>query len=131
MSASTLATQVTMMMITRSLEAGFYRVLLSPHKLIFDAYQLIIACEQDKSEPIAPTHLNFDETYTNLPLSIFGILDRYLKQIKSEESIERYINRQKIEIWQSIIIHYSGRVLSVFEDRLPALAGIVSRLSKC
>jgi hypothetical protein len=50
--------------------------------------------------------------------------------MENEESIENYINREKIVMWKDIISHYSGRDLSVFEDRLPALAGIASELSK-
>ena len=113
------------------LEAGHYRkcfYLLASLSLTPTADYRV---RTSKSKLIAPTHLDFDKVCADLPLSIFGIPDRYLEQMGNEEPIERYTNRQKIEIWQSIITHYGGCGLSVFEDRLPALAGITSELSKC
>jgi hypothetical protein len=103
-------------------------ILLSPRMLVFDAYQLTVTCEQDKFEPVAPTHINFEPLCESLPSSIFGVPDFQMR--KSKESIAYYFKVQQVQIWADLINEYSGRDLSVFEDRLPALAGIAYELWK-
>jgi hypothetical protein len=90
-------------------------VLLSPRKLIFDAYQLIISCGHDKFETIAPTYLDFEEVCADLPSTIFGMPDQNLEEMEDGESTECYINKEKVRIWGSIITHYSGRDLPVLK----------------
>lgn len=107
-------------------------MLLSPRLLIFDAYQLVLLCEEIGFEPAVPTGIGFEPLCERLPSSIFGAPKHHeilLKEQPDEEITTTWFSIQRDEVWVSLINEYSGRHLSIFDDRLPALSAIAHELS--
>jgi hypothetical protein len=63
-------------------------------------------------------------------VSVFGLVDENLALRKTEEMREFYLRLTQDQIWTRIIHEYSERDLTLFDDRLPALAGIATELAK-
>ncbi|PMD13533.1 HET-domain-containing protein, partial [Hyaloscypha hepaticicola] len=107
-------------------------MLLSPRLLIFDAYQLVLSCEEIGFEPAVPTGIGFEPLCERLPSSIFGAPKHHeilLKEQPDEEITTTWFSIQRDEVWVSLINEYNGRHLSIFDDRLPALSAIAHELS--
>ncbi|KAL9118761.1 MAG: hypothetical protein Q9187_004690 [Circinaria calcarea] len=77
--------------------------------------------------PVHETYLDF-EFHLKLPVSVFGLVDENLAR-RTEWSREYYLTTTQNQIWKRIVGEYSGRDLTLFEDRLPALAGIATELA--
>ncbi|KAH6672881.1 hypothetical protein B0J14DRAFT_654601 [Halenospora varia] len=103
-------------------------MLLSTRALTFDAYQLTFTYLQDEWLPAVPTYITSERLCEWLPSAIFGVPD--FQDIRrandSAQSLAEWHNVLKDQICPSLIHKFSGRDLSVFEDRLPALAGIAN-----
>jgi hypothetical protein len=95
-------------------------LLLSPRTLIFDAYQITLNCRADQFKSIIPAHINFHPLCASLPLPI-------LESRHSDEST--WNKEEQSKVWKELVEEYTGRDLTLFEDRLPALSGIASELS--
>jgi hypothetical protein len=99
-------------------------MLLSPRMLIFDSNQLILKCGEMDYESAIPTYITSQKLCDTLPSPVFGIPERIFAKTKGEW----YIFRQS-HLWPELIEEFSKRDLSIYEDRLPALAGIAHELS--
>lgn len=73
--------------------------------------------------------MNFNFGPGDLPASIFGLVDKHFAG-DTQESREHCLELTQYKTWKRIIDDYSQRNLTVFDDRLPALAGIATELSK-
>jgi hypothetical protein len=93
--------------------------LLSPRILYYATKDLIWKCQTGNSVAVQHTHDPYFGISTGrLPSNVFRTL-----KIASSFS-------QQANTWRKVVEGYSGRKLSIIEDRLPALAGIVSELQK-
>ena len=108
----------------------FQELLLSPRALVFDSCQVTLNCLEHKFRPVLETYLGFQFDCFNLPVSVFGLVDKNLASRKTEESREYYLRVTQDQIWMRIVHEYSERDLTFFDDRLPALAGIATELAK-
>lgn len=57
------------------------------------------------------------------------MVDENLASRDTRESRDYYIDVTQYRIWKALVEDYSGRELSSFGDRLPALAGIAAELA--
>ena len=105
----------------------FQELLLSPRALVFDSCQITVKCIGQGFQPVHETYLDF-EFHLKLPVSVFGLVDENLAR-RTEWSREYYLTTTQNQIWKQIVGEYSGRDLTLFEDRLPALAGIATELA--
>lgn len=105
-------------------------LLLSPRALIFDSSQITLKCIEHDFQPVFDTYVNFDFGPGDLPVSIFGLVDKHFAGRDTQESREDYLKDTQYKTWKKIIYEYSQRNLTLFDDRLPALAGIATELSK-
>ena len=108
----------------------FQELLLSPRALIFDSSRITLKCIEKGFQPVLDTYLNFDFGCSDLPVSIFGLVDENFARRDTWESRECYLTVTQDKIWKRIIDEYSDRDLTLFDDRLPALAGIATELAK-
>lgn len=93
--------------------------LLSPRILYYATKDLIWKCQTGTSVAVKETHNPYYQvTNGRLPKETFGFSGKV------------NILAQQTRIWKDIIKDYSGRKLSLSEDRLPALAGIAAELQK-
>ena len=99
-------------------------MLLAPRMLIFDSNQLILKCGEMDYESALPTYITSQHLCDSLPSPVFGIPERIFN--KTQE--EWYLFRQRT-LWPELIEKFSMRDLSIYSDRLPALAGIAHELS--
>ena len=104
-------------------------ILLSPRAIVFDSCQITLKCLGHGFQPVHETYIDF-EFQLELPVSVFGLVDENLARIKEEETRENYLTVTQNRIWKQIICEYSKRDLTLFDDRLPALAGIATELAK-
>jgi len=107
----------------------FQELLLSPRALVFDSCQITLKCIGHGFQPVHETYLDF-EFPLELPVSVFGLVDEDLARKKNDDIREYYLTNTQNQIWKQIICEYSGRDLTLFDDRLPALAGIATELAK-
>jgi hypothetical protein len=105
-------------------------LLLSPRALIFDSSQITLKCMEHAFQPVLDTYVKFEFGCHDLPVSIFGLVDEDLAWRDTQESREYYLTLTQDRIWKQIIDEYSQRNLTLFDDRLPALAGIATELAK-
>ncbi|CZR66340.1 uncharacterized protein PAC_16241 [Phialocephala subalpina] len=105
-------------------------LLLSPRALVFDSCQINLKCLEHEFQPVFETYLEFNVDCPDLPVSVFGLVDENLALRRCEESREYYLRVTQDQKWTQIIHDYSTRDLTVFDDRLPALAGIATELAK-
>jgi hypothetical protein len=108
----------------------FQELLLSPRALVFDSYQINLICLEHEFQPVFETYLEFNIDCPGLPVSVFGLVDEKLAWRECEESREDYWRLTQDKKWTQIVHDYSTRDLTVFDDRLPALAGIATELAK-
>jgi hypothetical protein len=108
----------------------FQELLLSPRALIFDSSQLTLKCIQQGIEPVLDTYVNFNFGCSDLPVSIFGLVDENYDRRDTQASRDFYLEITQNRIWKEVIHEYSTRDLTLFDDRLPALAGIATELAK-
>ncbi|KAF2796295.1 HET-domain-containing protein [Melanomma pulvis-pyrius CBS 109.77] len=93
--------------------------LLSRRMLYYGSLDLMWKCQRERFVPVNKTHyLYLEKLRRGLPTSIFNI--------KGVKGNDRTSSRSKI--WEEVVDTFAGRELTVFEDRLPALAGIASEL---
>lgn len=104
-------------------------LLLSPRVLYFNSYQIMLKCLKYHYEPVLETHVASSLHLFMLPASIFSAKND-LQTEGNHQNDEKFPSREQHEVWRRIIEDYSKRDLTYFEDRLPALAGVASRLSK-
>jgi hypothetical protein len=93
--------------------------LLSRRLLYYGSRDLLWKCQREHFVPVNKTHKFYFRTvgYT-LPAS--------MSSGRNGHHIERPRTQRKI--WLYLVDNYSSRELTIFEDRLPALAGIASEL---
>ncbi|KAN0112248.1 HET domain containing protein [Hyaloscypha variabilis] len=100
--------------------------LLSPRILWYGPADLKWKCQTDHFEDIWNTHsYSFKyppSRHRRLPASIFGFQETTMH--KADLDIRRS------EMWSHIIGDYSGRDITLAEDRVPALAGVAAELQK-
>jgi hypothetical protein len=97
---------------------------------VFDSCQITLKCLEHTFQPVLETYLDFQFDCLDLPVSVFGLVDENLALRKTEEMREFYLRLTQDQIWTRIIHEYSERDLTLFDDRLPALAGIATELAK-
>jgi hypothetical protein len=97
--------------------------ILSPRLLIYGHRELIWQCYELHNAQVAPTHLSVRGTHEPIRLPA----DIYHLRLHST-----YPNNVKFDfaLWKRIVISYSKCSLTLPEDKLPALAGIVNDLSR-
>jgi len=105
-------------------------LLLSPRALIFDSSQITLKCMEHAFQPVFDTYVKFEFSCHGLPVSIFGLVDENLAWRDTQESREYYLTLTQDHTWKPIIHEYSQRNLTLFDDRLPALAGMATELAK-
>ncbi|CAM1503570.1 Fc.00g011610.m01.CDS01 [Cosmosporella sp. VM-42] len=108
-------------------------LLLSPRALIFNWFQITTKCRTAGFQPVLKTHVAFQFQSFNLPASVFGLEDARLARIgAAARETTRSVSEGQTQdrLWTSIIHEYSDRDLALFDDRLPALAGIAAELAK-
>jgi hypothetical protein len=110
-------------------------MILSPRMLVFDSYQLMVKCTESYFEPIVPTSIQLDDTRLGglgLPSEIFGVASREMMEWNKYRSgsVAQYLKREQLTLWRHLIHEYSRRELTLFTDRLPALAGVAFELWK-
>jgi Heterokaryon incompatibility protein (HET) len=105
-------------------------LLLSPRALIFDSSQVTLKCIEHAFQPVLDTYVNFEFGCCDLPVSVFGLLDKQFAWRDTQDSREYYLKHTQDRKWKEIIQEYSQRNLTFFDDRLPALAGIATELAK-
>ena len=108
----------------------FQELLLSPRAIIFDSSQIILKCMERRFQPVLNTYVNFKFSCHDLPVSIFGLVDRNFAWRDTQESREYYLEITQDQIWKPIIDEYSQRDLTLFDDRLLALTGMATELAK-
>ncbi|SPN96538.1 uncharacterized protein DNG_00063 [Cephalotrichum gorgonifer] len=97
----------------------FQELLLAPRALVFDSRQIVFKTAGGAFRSVAETHLDFQMECLDFPPAIHA----------AEGTPEAHDGSQ-CRIWSTVIHEYSGRDLTFFGDRLPALAGIVSELAR-
>ncbi|OQV02946.1 hypothetical protein CLAIMM_08057 [Cladophialophora immunda] len=107
----------------------FQELLLSPRALIFDSSQITLKCIGEGFQPVLDTYVNFNFGCSDLPVSIFGLVDKNFARRNTQESREYYLKVTQNQIWTTVIYEYSQRDLTFFDDRLPAIAGIAAELA--
>ena len=107
---------------------AFQELLLSPRALVFDSYQINYKCLEHRFQSVPETYLEFDFDCVDLPVSVFGLEDKNLAK-RENTNREWYLEHTQRYTWTRIIQEYSERDISLFEDRLPALAGIAAELA--
>ncbi len=75
------------------------------------------------------TYLESNVARPDLPVSGIGLVDEKLASRKCKESTEYYLKAIQDRKWTEIIYDYSSRDVTVFGDRLPALASIATELA--
>lgn len=93
--------------------------LLSPRFLMFGGTELTWHCQTQVFKSIGESHIHYYELAQRLPTSIFD--GRHPPLFKP---------KQKFDLWASIAQNYSMRRLTFPEDKLIAIAGIASELSR-
>lgn len=107
----------------------YQELLLSPRAIIFDSNRINLKCLTDFYEPVSETYLYLNVDAPDLPVGVFGMVDENLESRDTRESRDYYIEVTQYRIWKALVEDYSGRELSSFGDRLPALAGIAAELA--
>lgn len=107
----------------------YQELLLSPRAIVFDSNRINLKCLTDFYEPVSETYLDLQVEAPDLPVGVFGMVDEKLASRNTRESRDHYINVTQYRIWEDLVHDYSGRELSSFGDRLPALAGIAAELA--
>ncbi|RDW58759.1 hypothetical protein BP6252_13235 [Coleophoma cylindrospora] len=92
--------------------------LLSPRLLLFGSEEVLWQCQTESLRPLLASSRTYYPEITRLPSSVFGVADPLMQ--KSAED--------NVKIWERFITDYSKRQLMLIEDRLPAIAGIISEL---
>ncbi|RFU31822.1 hypothetical protein B7463_g4528, partial [Scytalidium lignicola] len=108
----------------------FQELLLSPRVLMFDSYQITLKCREHNFRPVIETWMPLEIDCLDLPVSVYGLEDEELARRKTVEAKEDYLKATQGYIWERIIHEYSERDLTLFNDRLSALAGIAAELAK-
>ncbi|KAK0745512.1 heterokaryon incompatibility protein-domain-containing protein, partial [Schizothecium vesticola] len=104
----------------------FQELMLSPRALIFDSRHITVKSPGFAFEPLVETHVTFQTECPELPAAVF---DR--REDKSDVHTTKKSNiYDQHRIWSQIIQEYSGRNLTFFTDRLPALAGVAAELAR-
>jgi len=116
----------------------FQELLLSPRALVFDSHKANVKCLEHSFRPVIETHLEFSFSCLDLPASVFGLTKNSHNQEQSQyhNDIEGYSDKGKdfvtfhrSRIWDLIIHEYCNKDITFFNDRLPALAGVVAELA--
>jgi hypothetical protein len=94
--------------------------LLSPRLLMYGASELTWHCQTQGFQSIGKSHLRYWSLAQRLPPQIFDCGDPRLMSGP----------RQRHELWASIAMDYSGRLLTFSEDKLSAIAGVANELSE-
>lgn len=101
---------------------AFQEYVLSARVLYFGAGDVSWKCRATLLEPLFSTPFlppaGDEEIYSDLSRALW-----------EEKSRREWKSSEKHHIWIEIVENYSDRILSLTEDRLPALAGIAERLN--
>lgn len=108
----------------------YQEMLLSPQAVVFDSTQITLKCLTDYYRPIFKTYLSTKVDAPELPVEVFGMVSYHMRTKSLQAKNDYYIPHMQHEIWSTILHDYSERDLTRFGDRLPALAGIATELSK-
>jgi hypothetical protein len=96
---------------------AFQELLLSPRVILFDDFQATWNCHTDEFRQLVPEYVNYSS-------HTIGLSTRDFSRIK--------LRRQQPDglamTWMTMVRQYSILDLTLFEDRLPALSGIVKEL---
>ncbi|KAK5652044.1 hypothetical protein OQA88_10947 [Cercophora sp. LCS_1] len=106
---------------------AFQELMLSRRTLIFDTKQITMKSIYSKGSnymSVVTTHVEFETQCRDLPLAVFGI-----DEPMGRRSRESYLVKDQNNRWPSMVEEYSGRDLTMWTDRLPALAGIATELA--
>ncbi|KAK0619601.1 heterokaryon incompatibility protein-domain-containing protein [Immersiella caudata] len=106
----------------------FQEIMLSRRMLVFDTKQMTMKSMRSAGSnytPVVTTHVEFETEIPDLPLTVFGI-DNKPTGWRSRES---RLAEDQNDRWPRMVQEYSGRDLTVWTDRLPALAGIAAELA--
>jgi hypothetical protein len=95
--------------------------LLSPRLLSYGEKEVVWHCQSERFKQITHSYLNYFEKVKRLPPNVF----------ENKSPRKRHTCKQQAELWSSVVYDYSGRHLTLPEDRLPALAGIAQELANC
>lgn len=92
--------------------------LLSQRALIFESREVVYRCRTLGCKPVvANSDLYFNCDLIDLPAAVFDLPES-----------KDYVDQERV--WRNIVSEYSHRRLTLFEDRLTALAGIAALLTK-
>jgi len=106
---------------------AFQELMLSRRMLIFDTKQIMTKSIYSNSSnymSVVTTHVEFEPESPDLPLTVFGI-----DEPMGWRSRESYLAKDQDFRWPRMVQEYSGRDLTLWADRLPALAGIATELA--
>jgi hypothetical protein len=99
---------------------AYQEFLLSPRVLSYSERELMWHCQTEQLQTITRSSLNYVLAPDRLPPRIFNNDLRHGKSWTTD--------KQRIELWASVVGDYSSRYLTDPEDRLHALAGIAGEL---
>ena len=95
---------------------------LSPRLLIFGKWELVWQCHQVHNAQVTASHLTLEQVEDSIRLPT-GIYYRHSGVLAEKTGFD-------LHLWKRIVEEYSACQLTLPEDKLPALAGIVSELAR-
>lgn len=106
--------------------------LLSARILLYTDTEVIWQCQSTPMKRIDTTHVSYEDSNPKFSTSPFRRLpaDVFSPIQPSDETQDLSADVSRYATWRSLVEMYSGRKLTVPEDRFPALAGIVSKFEK-